>query len=335
MKKVLSIFIFMLVLIGCSNEEINNEKITKKEENIDIIEPKKNMYVKIEGGIIYVNSNYNDEIDIIVSLGKEGKNNIFNIYNIEKVPSIGDMPNNDFTNKELFYMDIGITDWFGPYRVRALNNIDGKENSDFTGGNHDYLNGSGGTPTGRTSEITFKVNNFNVSEYDGYAEKIDVYWTNYVQGSNTKKEDGSGREILKEDYYISYNGDNVWKVECSITFLEDVEVVRYYGLQSIINNWNEYIMFGNDDNWIKMSTIQSPRKNEDSITIRRENDYLKMTIDNTYSLGKREYLSDNYGAFIVNYGGGGKTYFNLINNAKFNAGVKVGYKGTYEFIYTK
>ena len=76
--------------------------------------------------------------------------------------------------------------------------------NEFTGGNHDYLNGSGGSATGRTESVTLKVNGKEVDgDYEGYADEIDIYWTNYIQANNTKKEDGSGREVLKEMYHIN------------------------------------------------------------------------------------------------------------------------------------
>lgn len=340
MKKTYLLVLTCIVLItGCSVKKEKNN-ITKNESdknNIMKNESDKNMYVKIENDKILVSSNYNNEIDIILMLSKHGKNSIFNVFNLYKVSDIGELPNDDFSSKKLFLSDISVSDWFGPYIVSAKNNADGDRIlGEFTGGNHDYLNGSGGTTTARTNEIVFKVNNKIVNSYDGYVEYLDIYWTNYVQAYNTKKKDGSGREVLKESFHLSYTGNNIWNIEVEIEFLEDVLVNRYYGLQAVNSNWNQSIMFGADDKWQSITKdIKSNRKEEDAIILKRNNDQLKITIDNSYGLGKREYLDNDYGAFINVYPAGSKSYFYLIKDQEFNKGDIVSYRGTYEFSYIK
>ena len=89
------------------------------------------------------------------------------------------------------------TDIFSPHIVKAVNNADGdnlNENGShreyFTGGNHQYNNsGSGSTATARCES-------FSVTDL---GHKVVVKWTNYIQGYNTTKVDGSGREIMRED----------------------------------------------------------------------------------------------------------------------------------------
>jgi hypothetical protein len=132
-------------------------------------------------------------------------------------------------------IQINGTDYFGPYKVFAVNNIDGDlpSSDDFTGGNHQYNNqGSGSTATARCASITLDVDGATDvgEEYNGFADKIVIHWTNYVQATNTKKADGTGREVLREDYEMSFDGVK-FVVKNAITALEAIKITTYYGLQ--------------------------------------------------------------------------------------------------------
>lgn len=294
---------------------------------------------EFENTEINVVSNYNDKYDFIMVLKKMGNNDIFNVYSPYMVENVGDKPNSDLEGKTLFMnTDLGVSDWFGPYIVSADNNADGdRKMGEFTGGNHDYLNGSGGSATGRTESITLKVNGKDIKgDYEGYADEIDIYWTNYIQANNTKKEDGSGREVLKEMYHINYKGDNEWHVDQQIEFLEDVTIQTYYGMQAINTAWNEKVKFG-DGEWLEGdTTVQSESETENKITLCKSEHYLELNLDTTYGLGKREHMDSlSKTAFVSSYGkNNSKTYYFIVQGSqKFSAGTIDGWKGTYKFYY--
>jgi chromosome segregation ATPase len=93
--------------------------------------------------------------------------------------------------------------------VRATENADGDdiESTYFTGGNHQYNNqGSGSSATARSLSLRFFVDGREVMSEKGYANKIEIRWTNNVQGYNTRKADGTGREILQERHRLIFNG---------------------------------------------------------------------------------------------------------------------------------
>ena len=294
---------------------------------------------EFENKEINVVSNYNDKFDFVMVLKKMGNNDIFNIYSPYVVDNVGDKPNNNLEGKTLFMgANLGVTDWFGPYIVSADNNKDGdRKMNEFTGGNHDYLNGSGGSATGRTESVTLKVNGKEVDgDYEGYADEIDIYWTNYIQANNTKKEDGSGREVLKEMYHINYKGDNEWHVDQQIEFLEDVTIQTYYGMQAVNTAWNEKVRFG-DGEWLDGdTTVQSDSESENKITLCKSENYLELDLDTTYGLGKREHMQSlGKTAFVSSYGkNNSKTYYFIVQGQqKFSAGTIDGWKGTNKFYY--
>ena len=75
-----------------------------------------------------------------------------------------------------------------------------------------------------------------------WLDDVRVAWVNYVQGWNTKKSDGTGREILKEapTWIFKPNGDVL--VSNTITALEDIDIYMYYGLQ-MQANWMDKGVF--------------------------------------------------------------------------------------------
>ena len=129
------------------------------------------------------------------------------------------------------------SDWQGPYEVSALNNADGDaiaQGIDFTGGNHAYgAGGTSGTPTARTSEFHVIADGVEISagETVAWRDNVIITWTNYVQGWNTKKADGTGREIIKENPKWTFYPDGNISTQNTITALEDINLYMYYGLQ--------------------------------------------------------------------------------------------------------
>lgn len=45
---------------------------------------------------------------------------------------------------------------------------------------------------------------------EGYCDRMEILWTNYVQAYNTKKADGTGREVLCERHRMLFDGVRFW-----------------------------------------------------------------------------------------------------------------------------
>lgn len=208
----------------------------------------KRIFTKIIDNVAEMTYKYDSNYDLTVQMQKQGGldennnpvggNQLFDfcrwfktLNNNSIVTSNPDTSINEKTANNDYL--INGTDFFAPYRVRAVNNADGdkSENDDYTGGNHQYNNsGSGSTATARTANLVFKVDGKPITNFSGYCDEVIIEWDNFIQGNNTKKSDGSGREILKEHHVVRFDGYRFY-VENYITALEDIYIYTYYGLQ--------------------------------------------------------------------------------------------------------
>ena len=194
------------------------------------------IYAEIDSNTAELTYKYNGSYDMTVQMQKQGGNELFDFYRwfltSNTSRTITSSPNTSTDGNE--YQSNG-TDFLGPYRVRAVNNADGDKsaNNDFTGGNHQYNNaGSGSTATARTANLVFYVDGREVTSFEGYCNRVRIEWDNYIQGNNTKKADGTGREILKEHYKVIFDGEK-FNVENIITALEELYIYTYYGMQMV------------------------------------------------------------------------------------------------------
>lgn len=303
-----------------------------REPREEIIETRP-IYVRKNGNSISIRNKYNDEHDIEVQWAVRGSNNLFDyqstslIENTEATVSKGG---------GLTQVHTTSTDTFGPHRILALNNIDGDYTGEthFTGGNHSYDGNTGGTATGRTENINLIVDGEEERNFSGYADEIQIIWDNFIQASNTKLEDGTGREVAKETYSLTFNGEE-YIVDYEIEFLEDVFWERYYGLQfSYRDSWNETIVYENADTEDLTYPISeystSGSQNTEKITLSDGVNYIDITLDNEVGLGTRDYLTNTeWGAF--NIANNNKIYYYLVDGVNMTAGEIANYKGTLKF----
>lgn len=229
------------------------------------------------------------------------------------------------------------TDYFSPYVVRAKNNIDGDapDSYDFTGGYHTNTGASAkNAATARNAELTVKVNGVEVEdEFHGKATYIDVVAVNYIQASNTKKLDGTGREVLKETRNLHFDGDK-WNFTIEIEALEDVEIHEYYGAQFDLVGVGDKITFISDDYYksyaVGNSRIQSPNADCKKIVI--EGDKIDTEIAVNFKLPKDGVNNRGYSSFYESYG---KSYFNsyfsLGNPLNLKPEEKMVVEGYYRF----
>lgn len=110
--------------------------------------------------------------------------------------------------------------------VGAVNNIDGDNTSAkwHTGGAHAYGDSAtGATPTMRELSNTVLADGkiVPVGRLNVKCKKLTIDVVNNIQGYNTCKEDGTGREILQQKYHIDCTNDYI-DVYCELMALEDV-----------------------------------------------------------------------------------------------------------------
>lgn len=299
------------------------------------------MYVKKQGDHIQVVQKYSPTKDFVMVLRKMGGNAIFNISSPRAIYNSEAGVSDKIDSAVSFGADTGESDWFGPHIVTAVQNKDGdRQQGEYTGGAHNYdnnANPTGSTATGRSDNIRLTVDGKSTGDFAGYAKQVSVTWDTYVQASNTKKADGSGREVLVEHHTLTCDGVT-WNTEVEIVFLEDVVWSCYYGLQTINFCWNQEVRYDGGA-WQSLSAkSEAPSKTCGLVTLHKGNDYLDMGLDSTYGIGNREYLYGKKaaGAFVRVYGpGNSKAYFDLVDGRswRMKANASVRYRGHYKFYY--
>ena len=267
--------------------------------------------------------------NFIIRMSKHGNNNLFDIYSI--------------SDKEGNLIRQFSSDWQGPYIVAAKHNIDGDAiglGREYTGGNHAYGDrGLSGTPTAYTDSIRVFVDGIEITDTNvhEWTDKVEVRWSNYVQAWNTKKEDGTGRAVLKENPTWIFDNYNTIEVSNFIEALEDINIYLYYGIQMQGQWMNQGIFipsasreivdmsrFTNDDLKTQWSGYE--------ITGFDSNLIIKMGFDPLIDLGTGSAITN---ATILEkrlHGSPSKLYITMISDYDFDEDCNATYKGYYKFI---
>lgn len=287
----------------------------------------KNNKVTLTGNDIAIQFPFNDEYDLKVILGLTCANNVMNFKKIYKV--------NKSTGQETLTDSYG-TDWLAPIIVGAKNNADGDRPNGtgyYCSGNHDYNNAdTGASKNARTTNIKFYIDGKKQESYDSNAEKVKITWDTFIQGYNTEKEDGTGREIIKEHYIVEFS-DGKFNIENEITALEDVVIRDYYGMQSSCPNmFSDKVHFEIEThNGVMPINDSNPHKlNISTATMFKGNDRLEMYLDRNYGLGKFPSSSVDFSCFTSTWN---KLYYVLVKNKplELTQNNKVGWRGYYRF----
>lgn len=264
-------------------------------------------YLFVTGGIIIARPSGNRMMTI--RLGAGGGNGLFDFREFGTLP-LG----SEIIEANIQRLHYSSSDWIAPFQIKAVNNIDGDDldNITFTGGSHQYNNQiSGSTPTARLDSVEYRIDGEIKTEGGGYGNAIKIVATEYIQGTNTKKADGTGREILKEIVTWSYDGDK-WGVETELVPLEDIQMILWYGYQftgigsGLFEHWG-YI------NGANRSTDAATSGNDKTIGMYAfGNCNLKMLVDTITDMGNRAFMTS--GATNSAFKSGAKGYFFIANN---------------------
>lgn len=311
----------------------------------EVLEQRRGVMYKIVGDAIHVLSPYDAGRNLCITMKKRGGNNIFDFARISVVNNGVSLPDMNDAHHELL-QSIN-TDFHSPFIIKAIDNIDGDkiDSADFTGGNHDYSNHDSSntdnpqTATGRTASIKFFVD--GEEKADGYGEctYLKIVWENFVQAMNTKKVDGTGREVLREKHEIVFDGFE-WKETVELIPLEDIHFATWYGFQyPFTTSGNAYVQFLSASNRQKtlissggtVPALQSGNLETLGYRVTYEDGRMvQAEIDPSFDLGKREYVTytseKTKGAFTS----GRKCYFSIIrSDSIFNKGFSYFLRGRY------
>ena len=282
----------------------------------------------IDNNVLKVESHYSAEKDLLVTMNLGRGNGLFDFASFKLMPHGMDIENGEGMAET---MATNGTDWHAPFIVRATENANGDDvgNAYFTGGNHQYNNqGSGSTATARSLSVRFFVDGREVVSEKGYANNIEIRWVNNVQGYNTRKADGSGREILQERHRLIFDGRK-WDETIELEPLEQIFMERWYGLQFVYSlNYPNYRYIGAADRMLHTNEESGcGSKDADGIIAYGDAHRIEMTIDTSVDLGKRT-MSGNTGALCSN----GKAYMFIIDYKQMEAGEVYRLCGGYKFM---
>lgn len=325
------------IMISVSNAPQVYEPFgTYKAINNDFADMQKtSIFANVTDDVLSVVTKYAPDTDLMVTFGKHGANNLPEFWYLSTIANTDRYPSPNILYASRFFAIA--TDWHGPFLVKALSNIDGDvpESTAFTGGNHNYggTTSPDETPTAVCNNLKYIIDGKEYTSFNGYCRTIDVLWDNSVQAANTKKANGTGRNVLKEYHRLHFNGYR-WESSVQIVPLEDINIVKYYGFQaSGLNTIYPNVRFINGANrgvYTGDTNSSSGNKNPNGIMIYGDTHKLIIELDTTYDIGDKQFYEGTSGAFSQS----GKVYFFLIENLNpASENNMYSARATYQFVH--
>lgn len=294
---------------------------------------------KKDNNELIVGFKYNSNEDMRILFKPCGQSLLTQINNIYKLQNSNVLPNSDFSNYGTIFQE-ATTDWIGPYICRTSNNDgDMSDSWQFTGGWHGYNGDQTGSKTARNISTKWYIdNNEIVDDNVNFGNEVKIIVKNNIQSTDTKKEDGSGRECLQETVTYTITANNI-DVDVEIKALENVKITTYYGLQTNNHSYEGQILYTDDETmkiWTNCESVKidgGTKVNSEccEYKIKNNNDLLIAWIDGDYGLGKRKYVNDDKPlVWTADYN---KSYMVLINgNLDIVADQILNWRGGYKFI---
>lgn len=219
--------------------------------------------------------------------------------------------------------------------VGAVNNIDGDNTTVkwHTGGAHAYGDSAtGATPTMRELSNIVRVDGKSIAigEKNIKGNKCTIDVINNVQGYNTCKEDGTGREIVQQRYHVEVTNDYC-EVVTELVALEEVIVYGSNVVTGIGMSNMQYRFIGSDSKrglYTYNGSGNVPSNGDSKIdTLRVEKDgyVFDVEYDLDYGLGNK-LMDETYNCFVTN---AAKAYFANIpteSNIHLNEGDSINWR---------
>lgn len=285
-----------------------------------------------QGDDVVISFRYQKNTDMHVVIGKCGINQMVNFKKIYLEKNSTDEVSPFIGKKAQLFMQ-ACTDWLGPYMVKALDNGDGGGCA-FTGGWHSIKRDNRYYKTGMTFTFEVRSNDDILKENIVTNGAVIIQITNLIQGYNTIK---SERGLLREEIQIEADNGQ-FNINVKTTALEDILLMKYYGLQTQNYGWKGGIQYNNGDmNSIKKYSESGPKKdvgvmNSFSLWSEDKKHILFCSINENIGIGTFKNIPDNLPTiFTESYG---KTYFNLINGGgvHLSSGENITLEGRYVFL---
>lgn len=298
------------------------------------------IYIKLKNSNIKetdIMFKYNDEYDMKIKFYKAGVNGLFSIKDFYLIENVSEYCTGDFSKEQILLKDV-YSDMIGPIKASAVNDADGDESTvgNFVGGWHGTVTNN--KPSARLDALSIFADGKEITLSTGIfkCKNIRIEYINYLQGNNTTKSDGTGREILKEKVVLTITKGKIDIVD-ELIATEDCLLGEYYGLQTENGSaWNDNIKYFSDGIIIPkdFTSDYDCADKVNYIVCMKDKHYLSAYMKNE-GLANLKYNTTTRKAHHRSYGGG-KAYYDLIadtNKFTLNANNSVWWHGGYRFSY--
>ena len=247
---------------------------------------------------IYVTRHFNNDYDLVTNFGNKFNtaNANFDFYEEILTPRVGENVSESHSGTSIFGGD---TDHIVGLVVAAKNNADGDfpdNKSLVTGGFHGYnaISTRDVTPTMRELSKIVLVDGKQIANGESaYGDKCIIYVTNRIQGCNTEKADGSGREILEQRIRVEMTNDKT-DVYVDYIALEDCTLYSMSGFAAYVPN--ALVRFigskTNRGEYLANNTLVRSTSISSVLSATRNGHTLNLVLDTSYGLGN--YQENNY-----------------------------------------
>ena len=202
-----------------------------------------------ENSVMVFIKGYDDMHDAFYKFVPKSGNGLWDFYGMGKVVNTDkDVRVSSPNSADITWLSVGDTDYISPSVVYAKTNADGDfpdtSTQKLTGGWHMYNNATSGNYTPTARNVSFKVfcDGVQVINDGVRGNDVRIEIVNRLQGSNTEKADGTGREIVEQKFIITFDGFKAI-VKGETIALEDVYYHTYYGLSAYYSVSKNNIFF--------------------------------------------------------------------------------------------
>mgnify|MGYP000015534079 FL=1 len=314
---------FLILLSACSKEDI---QIIQQSNSNKIFVTYQESKTKLPNGnscaLIAINQHFNDSTDFGAIFGNKEHtiNKNFDFQNLFLIKRIGELPNTSQSPNDTSYHYLAghDTDYIVAMRICSESNSDGDFpdfTDKFTGGYHGYDSQTSGNYTPTMYELNKEVfanGSIMKAGESGYYDSLKIIVRNLVQGSNTEKKDGSGRNILLQEIILKCLPNKTFNIQVNLTPLENIRFYQVNGLCAF--NDFDSIQFISSDNKSKLYPKDHVFRYQDARvdTIRQisENCFFDIFINPFFGIGTGIYNGNDYNASIES---ANKSYFWIID----------------------
>lgn len=331
--------ILPFLIISCSSDVDTSDTASPSSKSLAVkyVELASNLLPNGEScADIYINQHLSKSLDYGMCFGNKSqtinKNFDFKMLYLLK----GGSENPETNTSEYQYLAGHDTDYIVAMRLCAVENANGdfKTPNKFTGGYHGYNNETSGNFTPTMYELSKKVYADGIEikpNSSVLADSVKIIVVNLIQGANTEKKDGSGRNIVKQTIIFTCKGGD-YDIEKKLAPLENILLYQINGL-CFFNDFDNIQFVGSKTHTGTYPTKEVIRADKNVSAIRQFNDnyFFEVYMDLDYGLGNSQFNDDS---FIASTESANKSYFNLVSRqngiyCKKNKILK--FKGGYRF----